>query len=189
MIVLSLMFSGCIPLASDIQNVGRQTLLLSETVDSYQKEVMDIKALVEKDGLISEETANRIDKLSEEFDRIQPTLEDVATAIKDADYVDGETFRNAIKGLQAANIASSPVNPYAPLIQVLLGLVATVGTGYGIKKRSDANAEAAKRKADKEGRELTLREIATMPTTLSPEKVKELMYKNIGNARAHNGVT
>lgn len=189
MIVLSLMFSGCIPLASDIQNVGRQTLLLSETVDSYQKEVMDIKTLVEKDGLISEETADRIDKLSEEFDRIQPTLEDVATAVRDADYVDGETFGNAITGLKAANAKSAPLNPYAVPIGAGLTILGLIAEALRRKEKNGRLTETAKRQADKQGRELTLREIAAMPAQPSPELVKSLMYKNIGNARAHNGVT
>ena len=179
MIVLSLMFGGCIPLAGDIQNVGNETIKLSALVD-------DLQAAVAESQLVESEAQ---EKINEEIDKVQTTLVEVATAVKDADYVDGETFGNAITGLQAANTASAPVNPYSPLIQVALGLVAAVGGGYGVKKRGDANKEATKRQADKQGRELTLRELAAMGDNVPPAVVKELMYKNIGNARAHNGIT
>lgn len=189
MIVLSLM-GGCIPLASDIQNVGQQTLNVSSKIDAYQAEVITLKEMVEADGLISESTANRIDKLSEEIDRIQPTLENVATAVRDADYIDGDTFGNAITGLQAANAASAPANPYAVPIGAGLTILAGLAEIMRRKEKTAHATETAKRKADKEGRELTLREIASMDNaTVTAEVVKERMYKNIGNARAHNGVT
>ena len=189
MIVLSLMFGGCIPLASDIQNVGNQTLLVSEQIDALQDGVASMAVEFEKNKLISAETADRIKKVSEEIDRIQPTMVDVATAVRDADYVDGDTFGNAIKGLIEANTASAPVNPYAVPIGAGLTALGLIAEMLRRREKTARLTEAAKRQADKQGRELTLREVASMGDSVNPAVVKELMYKNIGNARAHNGVT
>ena len=56
--------------------------------------------------------------------------------------MDGDDIGNAIKAAQAANAASAPVNPHAGLIQVALGLIGTVGAGFGVRQT------VVKRKSD-----------------------------------------
>lgn len=131
MIVLLLMFSGCIPLASDIQNVGNETIKLSALID-------DLQTAVTESQLIESETQ---EKINEEIDKVQTTLVDVAKSVKEANYVDGDDIGNAIKAAQAANAASAPVNPYAPMIEIGLGLATLLAGGagvFGVKKTMDA---------------------------------------------------
>lgn len=177
--VVLLLIGGCLPLASDIQNVGQQTLLVSEQIDALQDVI----------STLDEETAGRFDKINKEIDRIQPTLVEVATAVKDADYVDGETFGNAISGLQAANAASAPVNPYAVPIGAGLTALGLLAEMLRRKEKQGRLKEAAKRQADKVGRERTLREAAALGEDLKVADLNYMMYRNIGDARAHNGVT
>lgn len=186
-LVVALMFGGCIPLASDIQSVGTQTLLVSEQIDALQDGVASMKDEFEKNKLISAETAASIEKVSEEIDRIQPTLVDVATAVKEADYVDGDTFGNAITGLKAANTASAPLNPYAVPIGAGLSLV---GAFLEVMRRKEKNEKAkvqAKYQAHKQGVEKTMKEVSASSDS-SVAAIEAQLFGNIGDARADLGV-
>ena len=132
-------FSGCvIPDAAQIRQFADEAKRLSDRVDDYQVVVNDVKTLLVEDKIISEKAAERIDKIGEEIDRVQPNIEAIADSVKNADYVDGDDIGNIVKGLQAANAASAPVNPYAPLIDAVLGVVALAAGGFAVKKTRDA---------------------------------------------------
>lgn len=176
-----LMAAGCSPEAADIQAFSEKVTLLSTKVDDYQTEVGEIVDLLEADKIISEDIVTKIDKANEEIDRIQPQIIDVAEAIKDADYVTGDDVGNLFKAAKAGTAASAPWNPYA--MPILLGLSLAEGIVILLVNRKK-NEEAKKRQADKEGREKTLREIATLPEVgITAPVVKAMMYSNIGDAR------
>lgn len=82
--------------------------------------------------------------------------------------------------------ASRPFNPYADEMAAGLGLLTLVG---GLFARKKISTLSRKRKADEQGRERTMRKLAVLePSEVTAERVKDLMYSNIGVARAANGV-
>lgn len=176
-----LLVTGCLPEATNMQAFSENVTLLSTKVDDYQTEVGEIVDLLEADKIISEDIVAKIDKANEEIDRIQPQIIDVAEAIKDADYISGDDVGNLFRAAKAGTAASAPWNPYA--MPILLGLNLLEGVVILLVKRSK-DKEANKRQADKEGREKTLREIATLPEVgITAPVVKAMMYSNIGEAR------
>ena len=151
-VLMMALSGGCIiPDAQQIQSFADDTKLLTEKIDDYQKVVVEVKNLAERDKLISEKTSRKLDKISEEVDRVQPHITEIADAVKNADYISGDDIGNALKAAQAANAASAPVNPYAPLINVGLGLIATIAAGFGAKKTVDANKATTRLARTNEG--------------------------------------
>lgn len=181
MMTVLLMVTGCLPESADIQGFSEKVTLLSAKVDAYQAETGGVIDLLVADGIISKELAVKVDEASEKIDRIQPLMTGVAEAIKNTDYVSGDDVGNIIKAARAGTAATAPWNPYAA--PILLGLSLLEGVVLLLVNRSK-NKEAAKRDADKAGREKTLREIATIPEDkLTAAAVNALMYSNIGEAR------
>lgn len=179
--VMMLVMVGCLPESTDMQTFTEKVTLLSTKVDAYQLEVGGVIDLLEADKIINEDIVTKIDKTNEEIDRIQPQIVAVAEAIKDADYVTGDDVGNIIKAAKTGTTASAPWNPYAA--PILLGLTLIEGIVLLITNQQKKK-EAAKRQADKEGREKTLREIAVLPPVeVTAPIVKSMMYSNIGDAR------
>ena len=173
---------GCVPESTDMQAFTEKVTLLSSKVDAYQSEVGGIVDLLEADSIISENIVAKIDKTNEEIDRIQPQITDVAEAIANADYISGDDVGNIFKAAKGTVAATATWNQYAA--PILLGLSLVEGIVLLLVKRSK-DKEAAKRQADKEGREQTLRELAAMPEAeITAPVVKSMMYKAIGDRRA-----
>lgn len=172
--------SGCWE-SVQIKSFAEDVTQLSAKFDDYQVVIDDVLGLLERDGLITKELMGKVDKANEEIDRIQVQTTDVATAIKDADYVSGDDVGNIIKAAKAGTAATAPWNPYAA--PILLGLTLIEGILLLIFKKK-VTVATNKQQADKEGREKTLREIAALPTeTINAPLVKSMMYSNIGDAR------
>lgn len=179
--MMLLVIAGCLPEARDVQTFSKKAILFSEKVDTYQKEMGDLIDLLELDGVIKEELTAKIDKANEELDRVQPQMLVFAKALQDAGMIEGDGFGNYIRLAKAGTTASASWNPYAA--PILLGLSLLEGIVLLLVNRKK-NEEANKRRADKAGREKTLREIAVMDeATLTAPVVKSLMYNNIGEAR------
>jgi len=179
--VLLVMPVGCLPEARDVQTFSKKAMLFSEKVDTYQKEMGDIIDLLKLEGIIKEELAVKIDKANEEIDRVQPQMLVFAKALQDAGMIEDDGFGNYVRLAKAGTTASTSWNPYAA--PILLGLSLLEGIVLLLVNRSKKK-EANKRQADKEGREKTLREIATLPDAeITAPIVKSMMYNNIGDAR------
>lgn len=161
--------------------IGIQTL--SSRVDDYQEEMVKVVGMLEEDEMIDSTVVAKLTKINEEIDRVQPQVKEMAEAFKNLES--GEFWDT----IRTANAASAPWNPYAVPIGAALLLTEAL-TAMLLKKKSKAyTEESGKRKADKVGRERTLRELATMDEKdITAPVVKNLMYKNIGDERKANGV-
>jgi hypothetical protein len=119
-------------------------------------------------------------KVSKEIDRIQSHVKTINDATKTVEGLP----QKAAAGIEA----SRPFNPYADEMAAVLGLATVVGGLFARSKVKELNTVKAKRKAESVGRERTLRELAANGTTLTAPMVKDLMFRNIGDARASAGV-
>ena len=180
-IVALMLCAGCIPTAAQVEIATNKTDTLMVVVDKMQ-EAWD--ALEEK-GIVDSE---KVKTLSAELDNAQELLTDVNEAIK------SKADEGVVQQLIAANQASAPVNPYAPMIDVVLNILAgtgILGVTYGVpkivktvKEKNDLNfmAEelASKYKAMKRGNEKFRID--------NPEKANEL-YNDVKEERARYGIT
>jgi len=144
-IVLSfviLLCSGCLEMVtpSDVVTTQSQIDALRNSIDTYQGAVSSISTQLEKDKLISSEAVNRVDELSKKVDELQPTVEDAIQAVLDAEY-SGDKVGDILVGVQAANKATSTINPYSGAIDTglsilmgVLGVGAVGGTAVAVKK-------------------------------------------------------
>jgi hypothetical protein len=85
-----------------------------------------------------------------------------------------------ITKLRTANLASVPVNPYAGLIEIGLGLTTVILGGSYIKKNIDSNKTNKKYKAHKQGVVAFMRD--SQPATADG------LYQEIATARKNNGI-
>lgn len=174
-ICLMLLLWGCIPLASDLQKVGNKTQLLSTKIDAYQEAMSPVLDKLVEDGVVKKEWQ---DKITEEIDKIQPVIEEVAVSIKNAPYTD-DAFENIVIGALEGAKASKDFIPYSEIVIPALGLIAL----FLEKKRRDekGNKEVvtAKYTAHKQGEERF---------KLSHAELASELYDDIGKARARNGV-
>lgn len=180
-VLMMLCAVGCIPTTAQVETATNRTDDLMVVVDKMQ-ETLDVMA---EKGIIDSE---KVEKLSDEIDNAQETLVVVNEAIKE------KADEGVVEQLIAANQASAPVNPYAPMIDVVLKILAgtgVLGVTYGIpkvvktiKEKNDLNlmAEelATKYKAMKRGNEKFRID--------NPDKANEL-YKDVGAERSRYSIT
>jgi len=167
----------------------------SGQIDEAQAIADQIKNLLQTTGAIDANLVAKFEKINEEINRVQPQVQQVAAAIKQADYSpDDDTLMLLLKAAQAGNTASSPFNPYAVPIGLGLSLATIIAGWFAARERTKkAQAEAAaaeyaaKYQAHKQGVERTMKE---MSASESPEvrKLETVLYDNIGAARQVNGV-
>lgn len=160
---------------------------LTTKVDGYQKEVGDFVSLMDEDDLISDETVEKIEKIGEEIDRVQPQITAITKAVAEAEYSGGDDLTTILEAVRAGNAASGPFNPYAVPIEMGLGLVVAVLGMFAKKKSTEATEFKAKYTAHKIGVEKTMKEVSSAD---APEirNVETKLYDNIGEARKAVGV-
>lgn len=172
-IVALMMCAGCIPTAAQVETATNKTDTLMVVVDKMQ-ETMDILA---KDGIIDSE---KVKALSEELDDAQEKIVAANEAIKE------KADESSLEQAKAVWDTTKDYNPYYVPGALILAIL---GEGAALwKSNKDKNKTEAKRQADKEGRELALRQFAADSPELAPT-IKALMYKAIGDARRGNGIT
>ncbi len=187
-LVILIGIAGCeIVDSQTIKDVSSDVQLLSSRVDDYQEEMTKMVGMLETDGIVDSKVMEKLDRINEEIDRVQPQISEIAVAIEGKELWDAAG---------AANAASAPWNPYAIPIAAALALAEAMTVVLLKKKSNEANDNAAmyveeykKKNSDKVGREKTLRELATMDEKdITASMVKSMMYKNIGDERRGNGV-
>lgn len=125
-------------------------------------------------------------KLQEETARVQPQVQDIATAVQGQELT-GDELADWIALLQVGNAASTPFNPYAiPIGAGLTALSAILGA-FARKKSIEADTYAKKYKAHKQGVELTMKECSASDIS-RVRLIESNLYENIGEARKNNGV-
>lgn len=188
-VVVALLFGGCEETFTpqQMQALAAQNEVLQVQLDKVQVVATEIAAEIQAAEIVDAEALAKLAKLNEEIDRVQALMDGIARALKNV-ALTGDTAQDFIAQLQAANTASGGVNPY--VVPIGAGLSAlSLFLGWLAKRENTGKVKVQKKyQADKQGRELTLREVATLGKESTPEMLKELMYKNIAKARADLGV-
>jgi len=164
---------------------------LQVQVDNYQKIQQGILAMItdansplDPNTIIKLKAANI--ELQTKIDNAQKILADVTVAIANV-QPSGNTFADWIAIARVINAGSAPLNPYAPVVEGILGILVLVGGIGTYLKDQKAKKNDAKYQAHKQGTELTMKEVSAS-TTPEVKAVETLLYKNIGEARANLGV-
>ena len=162
--------------ASQLQAFGEPVQELSVAVDGVQVVMGEMLETMQAYGIVGEGVVEKVEKASEEIDRVQPQMADIIAALMKVDASGEDEVANWVKLFRTGTQASAPWNPYALPIALGLDLVLLV---WALIKRKEAEKNGLKYQAHKAGTELT---------SLENTEVAAKLYKNIGEARANLGV-
>jgi hypothetical protein len=110
-----------------IQAVANYTDSLNAQLTLYQKAVNDMAATLAAGGVLDANDLSKLAKLNEEINRITPQIAAISAAVKAGEYSQSDTdIITILKAAQAANQASAPFNPYALIIDAVLGAIILV---------------------------------------------------------------
>lgn len=185
--MMAVWMSGCAGVSVDpvqLQNLATQTEQLNGKIDQFQEQTKLALQSSKQTGAVDANALAKVEKLQTSIDSVQAKTQAIATAVKNAQYTnpaDGVT--TALEGARAANAASTPWNPYAPLIDLGLGIAAAAATVVA-RRNAQAAAEAqAKYDAHKQGVELTMKQVS-QSTNPEIKAIETQLYQNIGQARS-----
>ena len=188
--LVALWLGGCQGLTvkpEQLQNLATQTEQLSGKIDGFQQQTKLTLESLKATGTVDANALAKVDKLQNGIDAVQAKAVQIAEAVKNAQYTnpaDGVT--TALEGVRAANAASMPWNPYAPLIELGLGLAAAAAAVVARKNAQAAATAQAKYDAHKQGVELTMKQVS-QSTIPEVKAVETQLYQNIGDARQAKG--
>jgi hypothetical protein len=190
--LMAVWMGGCAGVGVDpvqIQNLAMQTEQLNGKIDQFQEQTKLALQSSKQNGTVDANALAKVEKLQTSIDSVQAKTQAIADAVKNAQYTnpaDGVT--TALEGARAANAASSPWNPYAPLIDLGLGIAAAAATVIA-RRNAQAAAEAqAKYDAHKQGVELTMKQVS-QSTIPEVKAIETQLYQNIGQARSAVGAS
>jgi len=169
----------------DLQSLADQTQQLSSQVDQFQQQTTATLDTLKQNGSIDVNTIAKVERLQSTINAVQDKTQVIASAIKNAQYTSSDGLTTVLEGARAANAASTPFNPYAPLIDVGLGLAAALAAAMAKKNAQKAAEAQAKYDAHKQGVELTMKQVS-QSTVPEVKAVETQLYENIGNARKVN---
>jgi len=151
-LLLAVLPGGCLEMTTPaaVQTANNNVQKWTESVDAYQKIVVDAFDQAKKDKIVSEETAGKVDKINLKIDELQPIITKSVTAVIETEY-SGNKFRDAVTGVQKVNEKMADINPYAPIIdlgcKLLLAFTApTAAAGIYLAKTKGAEAKDEKEK-------------------------------------------
>jgi hypothetical protein len=183
--ILGLWIGGCqMPNVQpdDLRNLADQTQQLSSQIDDFQQQTKATLDALKQNGSFDSNTMATIEKLQSGIDSVQGKTVAIADALRNAQYSGSDGLTTVLEGARAANAASSPFNPYAPLIDVGLGLAAAFAAAMAKKNAQKAAEALAKYDAHKQGVELTMKQVS-QSTVPEVKAVETQLYQNIGEAR------
>jgi|GEM_PF-2918319 len=190
--LMAVWMGGCAGVSVDpvqIQNLAMQTEQLNGKIDQFQEQTKLALQSSKQNGTVDANALAKVEKLQTSIDSVQAKTQAIADAVKNAQYTnpaDGVT--TALEGARAANAAASPWNPYAPLIDLGLGIAAAAATVIA-RRNAQAAAEAqAKYDAHKQGVELTMKQVS-QSTIPEVKAIETQLYQNIGQARSAVGAS
>ncbi|OHB60854.1 MAG: hypothetical protein A2Y12_10115 [Planctomycetes bacterium GWF2_42_9] len=167
----------------DLQALADQTQQLSSQVDMFQQQTTATLETLKQSGAIDGNTIAKVEKLQSTINAVQDKTQVIASAIKTAQYTNPDDgLTTVLQGARAANAASAPFNPYAPLIEIGLGLAAATATALAKRNAQKATEAQAKYDAHKKGVELTMKQVS-QSTVPEVKAVETQLYENIGEAR------
>lgn len=160
----------------------KMTDVLNESVDAQQVATKEIVLAISESNLVD---AEKLEKLEGVVSKVDEYVDTAQSAVAEAARVWEEKRAEnqivaTIEAVRAANAASSTVNPYAPIIDGVLGLAVVIAGGYGIKKSKDLSTTAKKYEAHKRGTEAVMR--------ASTDENAEKLYNAIGGERKKLGI-
>ncbi|OHB60771.1 MAG: hypothetical protein A2Y12_06990 [Planctomycetes bacterium GWF2_42_9] len=166
-----------------IKSLADQTQQLSSQVDDFQQQTKATLEALKQNGSFDSNTMVTIEKLQSGIDSVQGKTVAIADALRNAQYTNPDDgLTTVLQGARAANAASAPFNPYAPLIEIGLGLAAATATALAKRNAQKAAEAQAKYDAHKQGVELTMKQVS-QSTVPEVKAVETQLYQNIGEAR------
>ena len=186
--ILGLWISGCqMPNVQpdDIRSLADQTQQLSSQIDDFQQQTKATLESLKQNGIVDSNAMATIEKLQSGIDSVQGKTVAIADALRNAQYSGSDGLTTVLQGARAANAASTPFNPYAPLIDIGLGLAAAFAASIAKKNAQKAAEALAKYDAHKQGVELTMKQVS-QSTNPEVKAVETQLYQNIGEARKAN---
>ena len=170
-----------------LQNLATQTEQLSGKIDGFQQQTKLTLDSLKAAGVVDANALAKVDKLQSGIDAVQAKAVQIAEAVKNVQYTNpADSVTTALEGVRAANAASMPWNPYAPLIELGLGRAAAAATVIARKNAQTAAQAQAKYDAHKQGVELTMKQVSQSKIP-EVKAVETQLYQNIGDARQAKG--
>ena len=134
-IVFALLMGGCA--AVEPGHYASLTAAVNSSIDATETAAVEIVEAIKVSEVVDEDKVVEIEesmsKVSAKMDVIQEGLTEAAKVYDERAQED--KIAAAIEAAQAANNATAPINPYAPIIGALL---AAVGGGYGALKKKES---------------------------------------------------
>ncbi|MFA5291921.1 MAG: hypothetical protein WC496_02690 [Phycisphaerae bacterium] len=166
-----------------LQSLAVQTEELSGKIDLFQEQTKATLDSLKQNGTLDSNAIAKVEKLQSSIDSVQTKTAAIASAVKNAQYTNPDDgLTTVLEGVRAANAASTPFNPYAPLIDVGLGIAAAVAASIAKKNATQAAQAQAKYDAHKQGVELTMKQVS-QSTVPEVKAIETQLYQNIGEAR------
>jgi hypothetical protein len=144
------MFAGCqesqAVTPAQIKDYAQQAENYSLMVDASQAIAKQMADTLKATGAIDANLIAKAEKIQAEIDRVQPQIIAIAEKIKSLDYSDtaqNDNITAIFETLQAANTATSGINPYSGIIGVFLLLATMISSFFAKKKASEAIAVKA----------------------------------------------
>lgn len=123
---------------NSVVKTASQVQALAAQLTAYKAVIVQLSQELQTAGLYDANTAAKIAKANAEFDKVIAQANSVTTAIQNGTYsANDQTFITLLKAAQAANIATTPFNPYAGIIGLILTAVITI-LGLYAKKQTNA---------------------------------------------------
>lgn len=194
-LVAALMFGGCEEAFTpeQLKALAAQNEVLQQQLDEVQAVAAEIAAEIEAAEIVDANTIAKLAKINEEADRVQAQMTVIARALQGVPLT-GDAAQDFISQLQAANAASSGVNPYViPIgaglsaLSLVLGWLAKRKAAETVVAKTETKAVQAKYQAHKQGVERTMKEVSAS-SSAAVKAIETQLYDNIGEARVDLGV-
>ena len=133
-LLVPVLCSGCLEAITpqDVVAIDAKVEAVGNSIDAFQGTILESLIAMEKANVIHEGTPEKLADIYKKVDEIQPVVEEAVNNVVSAEY-SGDKLLDALKAAEAVNAASSPVNPYAGIIDTglkgLIGVLAALGIG------------------------------------------------------------
>lgn len=163
-----------------------QIEVLQLQVDEAQAVAVEVAKEIQAAEIVDADAIARLAEINEEVDRVQAQLDVLTRALKGVP-ITGDAAQDFISQLQAANTASSGLNPYAVPIGAGLSGLSLVLAWLRKREADEAARQKLKYQAHKQGVEKTMKEVSASSDS-SVVAIEAKLFTNIGDARADLGV-
>jgi len=184
LIAIMLTIGGCIE-QTEQNHYERLTEAVNAGIGVQQESTHKIIETLRESNTISEEKLSKIETQvdkADEYVEIAKTAAMEAAKIYDERQSEDKTIA-FIEAAREANRISTPVNPYAPLIDAGLGIAAAIAGGYGLIKRKETNTTNEELTTVNQKYDAHKKAVETLMIESTPEAAKKI-YDLVGAERA-----